>query len=254
MRAARTCGAVRPSGKGTSTTYRLERSTSVPIADLPPFPMSRSPSQCPGIARSSASLGRSLMRTMSRSRPVPECSLRYASDAASAGSADTPSVLGGARHGPAQTACGRWFRARRAWSDRQDSHRRGARRSAAETTARTAGAPLRVASDCGGPISLALGGGPAARQTSRRGTRDRPCARHSAPPRVRAWRRRAPTARLFGAANPRPPARVTQVAGENRFIVGQRGLLRRNLTGTVDRPRCMAFVGQVAQRCARPTD
>jgi hypothetical protein len=47
VRAARTCGAVRPSGKGTSTTYRLDRSTSVPIADFPPLPMSRSPSQCP---------------------------------------------------------------------------------------------------------------------------------------------------------------------------------------------------------------
>ncbi len=76
VRAARTCGAVRPSGKGTSTTYRLDRSTSVSIADLPPFPMSRSPSQWPGIARSSTSLGRSLMRTISRIRPVPECSVR----------------------------------------------------------------------------------------------------------------------------------------------------------------------------------
>src|SRR5918994_2038355 len=66
VRAARTCAAVRPSGSGTSTTYRLDRSTSVPIADFPPLPISRSPSQCPGIARSSASLGRSLMRTTLR--------------------------------------------------------------------------------------------------------------------------------------------------------------------------------------------
>ena len=37
------------------------RSTSVPIAVWLPFPMIRSPSQCPGTARSSASAGRSEM-------------------------------------------------------------------------------------------------------------------------------------------------------------------------------------------------
>ncbi len=41
---------------------RLLRSTSVPIADRP-VPMIRSPSQCPGTARSAASAGRSLITT-----------------------------------------------------------------------------------------------------------------------------------------------------------------------------------------------
>ena len=43
---------------------RVVRSTSVPIADLPAAPTSRSPSQCPGTARSAASAGRSLMFTI----------------------------------------------------------------------------------------------------------------------------------------------------------------------------------------------
>ena len=42
----------------------MARSTSVPIADLPAAPASRSPSQCPGTARSAASAGRSLMFTI----------------------------------------------------------------------------------------------------------------------------------------------------------------------------------------------
>ena len=42
----------------------MARSTSVPIADFPPAPKIRSPSQCPGTARSPASAGRSLIITM----------------------------------------------------------------------------------------------------------------------------------------------------------------------------------------------
>jgi hypothetical protein len=41
---------------------RVARSTTVPIADLS-VPMIRSPSQCPGTARSSTSAGRSLIIT-----------------------------------------------------------------------------------------------------------------------------------------------------------------------------------------------
>ncbi len=42
----------------------MVRSTRVMIWLFPPWPMIRSPSQCPGTARSSASAGRSLMVTI----------------------------------------------------------------------------------------------------------------------------------------------------------------------------------------------
>ena len=45
VRAARTSSAVRPWGRWSRTTYRLARSTRTPIADRPPLPMIRSPSQ-----------------------------------------------------------------------------------------------------------------------------------------------------------------------------------------------------------------
>lgn len=44
--------------------YRVERSTSVPTADCPLAPMIKSPSQCPGSARSSTLAGRSLIITI----------------------------------------------------------------------------------------------------------------------------------------------------------------------------------------------
>lgn len=53
-----------------SMTKRLEGSTSVPMHVLL-VPMMRSPSQCPGTARSATSGGRSLMRTMFGMRPYP---------------------------------------------------------------------------------------------------------------------------------------------------------------------------------------
>jgi hypothetical protein len=46
------------------------RSTSVPIAELP-NPMIRSPSQCPGTARSAASAGRWLIITWSLMKLLP---------------------------------------------------------------------------------------------------------------------------------------------------------------------------------------
>ena len=49
-------------GRWSSIVNRVVRSTSVPIAELP-SPRMRSPSQCPGTARSSASAGRSLIMT-----------------------------------------------------------------------------------------------------------------------------------------------------------------------------------------------
>ena len=49
---------------------RVVRSTSVPIAELP-SPRIRSPSQCPGTARSSASAGRSLIMTSSVTKSLP---------------------------------------------------------------------------------------------------------------------------------------------------------------------------------------
>src|SRR3954470_18322085 len=53
-----------PSARGrcNRTVYRVLRSTRVPIAERPE-PMIRSPSQCPGTARSSASAGRWLIMT-----------------------------------------------------------------------------------------------------------------------------------------------------------------------------------------------
>src|SRR3954447_6879317 len=54
---SRTASAVRPAGRWTSSTYRVVRSPRVPIAEAPPAPMIRSPSQWPGTARSSISAG-----------------------------------------------------------------------------------------------------------------------------------------------------------------------------------------------------
>lgn len=52
-------------GIWTSNSRRLELSTSTPTADLLPAPLMRSPSQCPGIKRSSISGGRTWMLTLS---------------------------------------------------------------------------------------------------------------------------------------------------------------------------------------------
>jgi hypothetical protein len=55
--------------RGRSSVYRVVRSTSVPTGLRPPPPRMRSPSQCPGTARSSASAGRSLSIIMPGIRP-----------------------------------------------------------------------------------------------------------------------------------------------------------------------------------------
>ena len=62
--AGATCSGLYPSGRWTSIVYPVERSTRVPIAVRLRLPIIRSPSQCPGTARSTASAGRSLMLTM----------------------------------------------------------------------------------------------------------------------------------------------------------------------------------------------
>ena len=64
-----TTSAVRSSGRCSRPTNPLERSTRVPIWEAEFFPMIRSPSQCPGSARSSASGGRSAMLIMPTIRP-----------------------------------------------------------------------------------------------------------------------------------------------------------------------------------------
>src|SRR5215211_1190084 len=69
-RASATTSAWCPSGSPTRSTKRLWRSTSVATA-LIFLPKSRSPSQWPGTARSSASAGRSLMLIVPRSWPWP---------------------------------------------------------------------------------------------------------------------------------------------------------------------------------------
>ncbi len=65
-------GPSRPSvgGRCNSIVKRLVRSTSVPIAERS-IPMIRSPSQCPGTARSAASAGRWLIITSLLMKPLP---------------------------------------------------------------------------------------------------------------------------------------------------------------------------------------
>ena len=53
-----TSSETRESGRAPSMTNRVARSTRVMIAELPRAPMTRSPSQCPGTARSATSAGR----------------------------------------------------------------------------------------------------------------------------------------------------------------------------------------------------
>ena len=57
-------------GRCSSIVKRVVRSTSVPIAELP-RPRMRSPSQCPGTARSAASAGRWLIMISGETKPLP---------------------------------------------------------------------------------------------------------------------------------------------------------------------------------------
>src|SRR5262245_14733959 len=61
LQAIRTRSALWSCGRCSSITYRVARSTKVPIADAPSLPMIRSPSQWPGTVRSATSAGRSLI-------------------------------------------------------------------------------------------------------------------------------------------------------------------------------------------------
>ena len=62
-------------GRCSSIVNRVVRSTRVPIADLPK-PMIRSPSQCPGTARSAASADRSLIMISGVTKDLPRRRLR----------------------------------------------------------------------------------------------------------------------------------------------------------------------------------
>jgi len=64
--ASRTVTAVWSVGRCNSVVKPALRSTNVPIADLPFLPRIKSPSQCPGSARSATSAGRWLMLTIVR--------------------------------------------------------------------------------------------------------------------------------------------------------------------------------------------
>ena len=74
-------------------------------------PMIRSPSQCPGTARSAASAGRSLIITMPGIWPAPLARPYAAACAAPARSAGTPPAPAAAPPGPARRSPGRWSRA-----------------------------------------------------------------------------------------------------------------------------------------------
>ena len=65
---SRPCSAWR--GRWSNIVNRVVRSTNVPIAELP-SPMMRSPSQCPGTARSSTSGGRFLIRISGPTNALP---------------------------------------------------------------------------------------------------------------------------------------------------------------------------------------
>ena len=62
-------------GRCSSIVKRVVRSTSVPIAELP-RPRMRSPSQCPGTARSAASAGRWLIMISGETKPLPRLRTR----------------------------------------------------------------------------------------------------------------------------------------------------------------------------------
>ena len=70
VRAGRTCSARQPAGRATNTTDPLVRSTRVSTAEGR-LPSTRSPSQCPGTLRPSASAGRWWIEMVLRSWPLP---------------------------------------------------------------------------------------------------------------------------------------------------------------------------------------
>lgn len=75
--ASRTASAVcRPSGRYSKMVNRLERSTRVPIAERLAAPVIKSPSQCPGTLRSSASAGRWLSIVIATNDPARRASAR----------------------------------------------------------------------------------------------------------------------------------------------------------------------------------
>ena len=85
------CFWVLPSGSGNNITYRDRRSTRVPIA-VCRLPIRRSPSQCPGTARSSTSSERSEIITMSRIWPLVDTGRPWGASCGPSGTQTTPQL------------------------------------------------------------------------------------------------------------------------------------------------------------------
>jgi len=107
VRAGRTWSARQPSGRANSCTNRECRSTSVPTADGR-RPITRSPSQCPGTARS-WSLGRALadVEGVAELPASPGAVARLADAAWPAQSSTVVGGRGAAPRGTARTGTGR---------------------------------------------------------------------------------------------------------------------------------------------------
>ena len=123
-------------------TKRLLRSTSVAIACMR-LPMSRSPSQWPGTARSFASAGRSRMLSVPRNWPWPFITGGLSAGGSCARNADSESVPCVTRRGTARTTTGRSSRATRASPDRRGTLPPANPRSVAVTNAARA-SPRRL--------------------------------------------------------------------------------------------------------------
>ena len=111
----------------------------------------RSPSQCPGTARSATSAGRWLICRVSRSWPRPGAAAWLADRASPGPSADSVAAPGVARRGSGGTATGRWSRATPASPGRKGRPGAASRRSAAVTTAPPAWPPPPPAAAAGSP-------------------------------------------------------------------------------------------------------
>lgn len=102
------CGAHAMSGDGRCKrrVKRVVRSTNVPIPELC-NPRIKSPSQCPGTARSSTAAGRALINTSGVTKPLPRRPCAPAERATRVPSVNARSAPDGARHALARTALDR---------------------------------------------------------------------------------------------------------------------------------------------------
>ena len=119
-------------GRWSSIVNRVVRSTNVPIAERP-RPMMRSPSQCPGTARSSASAGRALIMMSGPTNSLPR-PRRRALGARSARLAGRPSARGAVPPAPGCAALGQSPRARPSSIHRRATRSGADGRSAAGST------------------------------------------------------------------------------------------------------------------------